>query len=76
MCETNIDDCAEAVCQNQGTCTDGVNMYTCACTADWMGDVCDQVSVHLAQCQVVHCWLISAGLCLAWCQISTLRDKS
>ena len=27
-------------CQNGGTCTDGVNSYTCACAAGYSGDVC------------------------------------
>ena len=30
-CEVNIDDCVNNVCQNGGTCVDGVNTYTCTC---------------------------------------------
>uniref|UniRef100_H2ZD24 EGF-like domain-containing protein n=1 Tax=Ciona savignyi TaxID=51511 RepID=H2ZD24_CIOSA len=37
----NIDDCAANPCVN-GACTDGVNSYTCTCTAGWQGTNCDQ----------------------------------
>jgi len=39
----NIDECAasESPCQNQGTCTDQVNGYTCECVAGFIGDDCE-----------------------------------
>ena len=38
-CEVNIDDCFDGACQNEGTCVDGVNMYTCSCVAGYTGKV-------------------------------------
>ena len=37
----DINECSSGPCQNGGTCTDGVNAYTCRCTPGWEGDVCD-----------------------------------
>ena len=37
---TDIDDCAADPCLNGGTCTDGVNEYTCACAPGFTGDEC------------------------------------
>ena len=36
----DIDECATSPCQNGGTCTDGVNSYTCACVAGYDGAEC------------------------------------
>ena len=36
----DIDDCSPNPCQNGGTCTDGVNQYTCACAAGYNGINC------------------------------------
>ena len=30
LCQTNIDDCLPNPCQNGGSCTDGINAYTCS----------------------------------------------
>eukprot|EP00058_Branchiostoma_floridae_P022698 XP_002608188.1 hypothetical protein BRAFLDRAFT_125860 [Branchiostoma floridae] len=38
---TNIDECASDPCQYGGTCTDGVNGYTCECVAGYTGDDCE-----------------------------------
>jgi hypothetical protein len=40
-CEVNIDDCIPNPCQNGGTCTDGVNSYTCACRSSYRGTRCE-----------------------------------
>ncbi|XP_035677399.1 uncharacterized protein LOC118416409 [Branchiostoma floridae] len=40
MSKTNIDECASNPCNNGGTCTDGVNGYTCDCAAGYAGDDC------------------------------------
>ena len=37
----DIDDCASEPCQNDGTCIDGINSYTCACLDGWSGDNCE-----------------------------------
>ncbi|KAJ3611231.1 hypothetical protein NHX12_021247, partial [Muraenolepis orangiensis] len=36
----NTDECASAPCLNGGTCADGVNGFTCTCTALWTGPLC------------------------------------
>ena len=38
---TDIDDCASVPCQNGGICTDGLDSYSCACTAGYSGDNCE-----------------------------------
>ena len=38
---TDIDDCTPDPCQNGGTCTDGVNDYTCACVLGYTGNDCE-----------------------------------
>ena len=40
-CDVNIDECASAPCQNGGTCSDGVNGYTCACGAGYTSVRCE-----------------------------------
>lgn len=39
-CDQNINECSSNPCQNGGTCTDGINGFTCACTAQWTGPLC------------------------------------
>ena len=38
---TDIDECASTPCQNGGSCTDGVNSYTCACKPGFSGLQCE-----------------------------------
>jgi hypothetical protein len=40
-CEENIDDCPGNMCQNGGTCIDGVNAYRCKCPPSFTGDFCE-----------------------------------
>ena len=37
---SDIDECASGPCQNGGTCTDGINQYTCTCPAGFEGVIC------------------------------------
>ena len=40
-CSTDIDECLGISCHNGGTCTDGVNEYTCECVAGYTGMNCE-----------------------------------
>ena len=37
----DIDDCASFPCENNGTCVDGLNGYTCRCSVGFTGDDCE-----------------------------------
>ena len=37
----DIDDCTSDPCMNGGTCTDGVNDYTCDCVTGYTGTTCE-----------------------------------
>jgi len=50
-CE-NINECATKPCQNGGTCTDGVNSYTCTCVENYSGTNCESFDhCSTAPCQ-------------------------
>ena len=40
-CEINRNDCEPNLCQNNGTCVDGVANYTCNCLPEFMGRHCE-----------------------------------
>ncbi|KAI8036244.1 hypothetical protein M5D96_010837 [Drosophila gunungcola] len=40
-CTDNIDDCQNHMCQNGGTCVDGINDYLCRCPDDYTGKYCE-----------------------------------
>ncbi|KAH3883047.1 hypothetical protein DPMN_006997 [Dreissena polymorpha] len=44
-----LSDCEEAPCQNDGTCDNQQNGYTCACTQGWTGPICDQGGINLCE---------------------------
>uniref|UniRef100_A0A673H269 Slit homolog 2 protein-like n=1 Tax=Sinocyclocheilus rhinocerous TaxID=307959 RepID=A0A673H269_9TELE len=37
-CELNIDDCEDNDCENNSTCVDGINNYTCLCSPEYTGN--------------------------------------
>ncbi len=37
----NADDCTPNPCNNGGTCSDGVDSFTCSCLAGFAGDLCE-----------------------------------
>ena len=38
---TDIDDCINNKCENDATCIDGVNSYTCKCSVGYTGGFCE-----------------------------------
>lgn len=44
MC-VDIDECVSSPCQNNGTCHDGINGYTCECFPGYTGVFCEIGSV-------------------------------
>jgi alpha-tubulin suppressor-like RCC1 family protein len=58
-CEINIDECAGNPCQNGGTCSDGVNGYTCSCPAGYMGTNCE---INIDDCAGNPC--LNGGACV------------
>ena len=43
---SDIDDCTGKPCQNGGTCTDGVNGFTCKCATGYTGTKCEISRSH------------------------------
>ncbi|CAF93511.1 unnamed protein product, partial [Tetraodon nigroviridis] len=41
-CEINIDDCEDNDCENNSTCVDGINNYTCMCSPEYTGELCEE----------------------------------
>ena len=37
----DIDDCAPKPCKNDGTCTDGIDSFTCSCLPGYEGTLCE-----------------------------------
>ena len=40
FCQENVDECEGDPCQNDATCVDGVNDYTCECSGQFAGKNC------------------------------------
>jgi hypothetical protein len=41
QCETDIDECASAPCQNGAVCNNLINYYTCSCPEGFTGRNCE-----------------------------------
>ena len=54
---TDINECASNPCQNLGTCTDGINMFTCNCIQGFTGVAC-QTSEDVNYGYENECWQI------------------
>ena len=54
---SDIDDCVNIVCDNGGTCVDGVNSYTCSCVPGFTGISCqsgNQSEHKLSWCMYLY----------------------
>ncbi|OAF64083.1 hypothetical protein A3Q56_08213 [Intoshia linei] len=36
-----VDECSTIPCQNSSVCIDGINSFTCVCTSDYVGRLCE-----------------------------------
>lgn len=43
-CQTNLNECESAPCQNDGQCVDDLNMYKCKCEIGYEGLACEKMS--------------------------------
>jgi hypothetical protein len=43
----NINECSPNPCRNGGTCTDGINAFTCTCASPWTGSVCGNATLTI-----------------------------
>lgn len=51
-CETDIIDCKNTTCNNDGKCIDGINKYHCNCSPAWSGSNC---SFPVNECDSTPC---------------------
>ena len=42
----DINECGSGPCKNGATCNNGVNGYTCTCSASYTGDTCEEGNIH------------------------------
>jgi hypothetical protein len=59
ICQTNIDDCAAAVCHNDGKCIDGIASHTCECAVGFSGVHCE---TNIDDCATNPCQ--NGGVCI------------
>jgi hypothetical protein len=53
FCKENIDDCANVVCEHDGTCVDGINSFKCNCHPGYTGSLCD---IDIDECASSPCF--------------------
>ena len=54
---TDIDDCEPNPCEHGGTCTDGVNSYTCECVDGYTGVNCETgmtINIYIPKKKMVN----------------------
>ena len=59
----DIDECSPDPCENGGTCTDGINSYTCACIPGYDG----------ANCSTSELYSITQIISTSWIRMSICR---
>ncbi|XP_023931493.1 fibropellin-1 [Lingula anatina] len=59
VCETNIDDCENEPCLNDGKCIDEVNDFTCLCANGFTGEICE---TNIDDCVNSPC--LNGGSCI------------
>lgn len=58
-CEINIDDCEDNDCENNSTCVDGINNYTCMCSPEYTGNKHQAEEQPMSACFLPYHILIS-----------------
>lgn len=64
------DECGSSPCQFSGSCTDGVNGYTCTCVAGYIGLNCE-TNIGKPQYFIFHYTYISNSFTASWCATVT-----
>ena len=41
LCDLDIGECSSVPCQNNGTCVDEINRFSCNCTSAFTGALCE-----------------------------------
>ncbi|CAH3188858.1 unnamed protein product, partial [Porites evermanni] len=57
-CETNINDCVNIPCLNNGTCIDLINDFNCSCPPGFAGNRCE---IDINECESIPC--LNNGTC-------------